>query len=115
VKPLEKVEGMKVNNFPFGSNFKIETDFQFDCNFKGLQPYRKNHRNSPKFYLLKIFITVNLYWPTCIKKFEVPLQVAIRTKMQNPKRVQFEFENSFELNFYCSDHGGNTVELLWLL
>jgi hypothetical protein len=27
-KLFEKVEGMKVNNFPFGSNFKIEMDFE---------------------------------------------------------------------------------------
>jgi hypothetical protein len=40
-----------------------------------------------------------------LKKIEVTLQVAIGTKMENPKRVQFEFKNSFELDFYCSNHG----------
>jgi hypothetical protein len=46
VKLFEKVERMKVNNFPFGSNLKIKTDFElqiqekvdfeFGCNFKEL-------------------------------------------------------------------------------
>jgi hypothetical protein len=47
--------------------------------------------------------------------FEVTLQLAIGTKMENPKRlkrVQFEFENSFELYFYCSNHCTTTVEAI---
>jgi prolyl-tRNA synthetase len=46
------------------------------------------------------------------KKIEVTLQVAIGTKMVKPKRVQFEFENSFELYFYCSNHCTNIVEAI---
>jgi hypothetical protein len=36
-----------------------------------------------------IFNTVNLDYLTCIKKFEVPLQVAIGTKKENLKRVKY--------------------------
>jgi hypothetical protein len=46
---------------------------------KCFRPFMKNPRNSPKFYLLKIFNSVNLAGLTCIQSFEVPLQVAIRT------------------------------------
>jgi hypothetical protein len=35
-----------------------------------------------------VFNAVNLDQQTCIKKFEVPLEVAIRTKEENSKRVQ---------------------------
>jgi hypothetical protein len=78
--------------FSFWEKIQIETDFEFGCNFKGLQPYRKNSKNSPKFYLLKIFITVNLYWSTCIQKFDVPLQVAIRTKLNSQKGFNFNLK-----------------------
>jgi hypothetical protein len=70
----------------YGTNFKIETDFELqireDTGFgilKCFRPFMKNPRNSPKFYLLKIFNSVNLAGLTCIQSFEVPLQVAIRT------------------------------------
>jgi hypothetical protein len=73
---------------------------------------RKNTINSPKFFFEMIFKAVKLDGLTCIPKFEVPFQVAIGTKMENPKSVQFEFENSFEQDFYCSNHGRNILELL---
>jgi hypothetical protein len=77
-------------NFPFGTNFKIETDFEIQIQEEtgfGIWLKFKRASNllwkileiSPKFYLLKIFNIVNLDGLTCIQKFEVPLQVAIRT------------------------------------
>jgi hypothetical protein len=88
--------------------FKIE----IGLNLKGVQTFEKNTIDSPKKFLDMIFKVVKLDGLTCIKNFEVPLQVAIGTKMENPKRVQFEFKNSFELDFYCSNHSRNTTETL---
>jgi hypothetical protein len=47
-----------------------------------------------EFFLNMIFNTMNLDDLNCIKKFEVLLQVANRTKKENSKRVEFEFESN---------------------
>jgi hypothetical protein len=90
-------------------------EIEIGLNLKGVQTFEKNTINSPKIFLDMIFKAVKLDGLTCIKKIEVPLHVAIGTKMENPKIVEFEFENSIKLNSYCSNHGTNNVEFLWLL
>jgi hypothetical protein len=42
---------------------------------------------------------MNLDWLTCIKKIEVPLQVANKTYEGKFKRVQIWIWNPFELSF----------------
>jgi hypothetical protein len=56
--------------------------------------------------------TTNLDWLTCIQKFEVPLQVAVRTKKKNSEKSSNFILKPFELGFYCSKHCRNTVNLL---
>jgi hypothetical protein len=68
--------------------------------------------NSPKIFLDMIFNTVNLYWLTCIQKFEDPLQVANRTTKEISKKSSNLNLKPFELGFYYSKHCGNIIELL---
>jgi hypothetical protein len=73
-------------NFIFGPtskslwilNYKIQnkSNLSFVSILKGFKHFGNN---SPKFYLLMIFMNMNLDGLTCIKKFEVPLQVTIMT------------------------------------
>jgi hypothetical protein len=71
-------------------NYKFQEKFQFETslNFKGFKSFGKNPINSPKLFLNMIFNTKNLDCLTCIKKFEVPLQVATGTLKGKFKRVQ---------------------------
>jgi hypothetical protein len=68
---------------------------EFGLNFKGVQTFGKNSINSPNFFLDMIFMSMNLDGLTCIKKFEVPLQVANMTKRENSKMVKLEFESTW--------------------
>jgi hypothetical protein len=50
-----------------------------------------------------------LDWLTCIKKFEVPLQVANRTKKEISKKSSNLNLKPFILGFYCSNQCRNIV------
>jgi hypothetical protein len=57
-----------------------------------------------------IFNIANLDDVTCIKKFEVPLQVANRTYRGKTKRVQIWISIQLELGLYCNKYyRGNIV------
>jgi hypothetical protein len=58
----------------------------------GFKPLRKKSISSPKFSLQITFMNMNLDRLTCIKEFEIYLQVAIRTWFNNNQKKQFEFE-----------------------
>jgi hypothetical protein len=58
--------------------FRSSSNLNFIQILKGSKLFGKNSINSPKIFLDMIFNTVNLDWPTCIKNFEVPIQVANR-------------------------------------
>jgi hypothetical protein len=83
------VEGkLKKTQFHFGPTpnslwilkYKIQKQIQFKCclSFNGIQTFWEKSINSQTFFLDMILNTVNLYDLTCIKKFEVPLQVENR-------------------------------------
>jgi hypothetical protein len=79
-------------NFIFGPtskslwilNYKIQnkSNLSFVSILKGFKHFGNNLINSPKFYHLMIFMNMNLDGLTCIKKFEVPLQVTIMTRFK---------------------------------
>jgi hypothetical protein len=77
-------DSIKGNNFAYWSNFKIKTDLElqiqkileFDSNFKGVQIFWENPRNSPKIYHAKPQTNIILDDIACISDFNVPLQVA---------------------------------------
>jgi hypothetical protein len=61
-------------------NYKYQENFQFETclNFKGVQTFREKSHKFTKYPSSHDFNTVNLDGLTCIQKFEVPLQVAIK-------------------------------------
>jgi hypothetical protein len=63
----------------------------------GFKPFGKNSINSPKLYLGTIFNTTILDWLTCIKNFEVSLQVAKRG-LNRIIQKEFKFELETHLN-----------------
>jgi hypothetical protein len=86
-------DNSKWNKFPFLPNCQISSDFQLEIPeqipisiIKGFKPFGENIIKSLKFYLHKIFMNINLYDLTCIKKFKVPLQVANMTWFNDIQR-----------------------------
>jgi hypothetical protein len=51
--------------------------FEFGLNLFGFQTFGKNLNNSPKFYLAKVFMNVNLYGLTSLQNFDDITQVTI--------------------------------------
>jgi hypothetical protein len=80
------VDKFKRNNFPLWEvqipnriwikNSESQIKLNLVLNLRGFKPSDKHSINSPKFFLDMIFNTVNLDGLTCIKNFEVPLEVA---------------------------------------
>jgi hypothetical protein len=56
-----------------------------------------------------IFNTINLDLLTCIQKFEVPLQLTNRTKMEISKKSSYLNLKPFKLWVYCRKHCRYTV------
>jgi hypothetical protein len=69
---------MILNNFPFGSTFKFQTElnensrkqtnFEFGLNLLGVQTSLKDLINSSKFYHAFIFMNINLVFHVCMPK-----------------------------------------------
>jgi hypothetical protein len=84
------VDIFKKTSFLFGPtskslwilNYKIQKQ-KFNLNLfsilKGCKPFGKNLINSVKFYLLMIFLNMNLHCLPCMQHLEVPFQVANMT------------------------------------
>jgi hypothetical protein len=58
------------------NKFRNLLEFEFVLNFKGVQTFWENPRNSPKLYPGIAYPNIIFYDITCIKDFNVPLQVA---------------------------------------
>jgi hypothetical protein len=67
---------------------------EFDLNLLRLQTFGKNLNYSPKFYLAKVFMNVNLDDLTCMQEFEDIIQVA--------NELDFTLKEDLNLNTYLN-------------
>jgi hypothetical protein len=79
------IELIKENNFLFGQPSKLK-EFELEMQkfsriwiLMGFKPFGKHLRNSPKLYVVMANTNMILDDVTCIKKYEVPIQVPIMT------------------------------------